>query len=70
MGEGADSLFLFAGEGGGVLGAFEFVLGVVVGADGVVPVSFEGVGDEAVVGVDGEVAAAGGVGFLLSALYV
>jgi hypothetical protein len=70
VGEGVDAVFLFGGEGGGVLGAVEFVLGVVVGADGVVPVGFEGVGDEAVGGVDGEVAAAGGVGFVAGAFDV
>ena len=48
--------------GGGVGGLLVGVLGVAVGAQGVVPVGFEGVGDESVGGVDGEVAAAGEVG--------
>ena len=43
-------------------GAFVVVLGGLELAEGVVPVGFEAVGDEAVVGVDGEVAAAGEVG--------
>ena len=39
-------------------------------AQGVVPVGFEGVGDEPVVGVDGEVAAAGEVGVVAGAFDV
>ena len=45
-------------------------LGVVEGAQGGVPVGFEGVGDEPVGGVDGEVAAAGQVGVVAGALDV
>ena len=40
------------------------------GAQRVVPVGFEGVGDEPVVGVDGEVAAAGQVGVVAGAFDV
>ena len=40
------------------------------GAQGGVPVGFEGVGDEPVGGVDGEVAAAGQVGVVAGALDV
>ena len=43
-------------------------LGVVEGAQGGVPVGFEGFGDEPVGGVDGEVAAAGQVGVVAGAL--
>ena len=61
--QGTDSGLLFAGEGGGRGGAGVVV--VVTGglqcAQRVVPVGFEAVGDEPVVGVDGEVAAAGEV---------
>src|SRR5207344_1642713 len=45
-------------------------LGVVEGAQGGVPVGFEGFGDEPVGGVDGEVAAAGQVGVVAGALDV
>ena len=45
-------------------------LGVVEGAQGGVPVGFEGAGDEPVGGVDGEVAAAGQVGVVAGALDV
>ena len=45
-------------------------LGVVEGAQGGVPVGFEGVGDEPVGRVDGQVAAAGEVGVVAGALDV
>ena len=45
-------------------------LGVVQGAQGGVPVGFEGAGDEPVGGVDGQVAAAGQVGVVAGALDV
>jgi hypothetical protein len=45
-------------------------LGLVLGAQGGVPVGFEGVGDEPVGGVDGQVAAAGQVGVVAGALDV
>ena len=46
------------------------VLGLAQGAKRGVPVGFEGVGDEAVGGIDGEVAAAGQVGVVAGALDV
>ena len=46
------------------------VLGGLEGAEGVVPVGLERVGDEPVVGIDGEVAAAGELGPLAGALDV
>ena len=55
-------------RGGG--GVFVVVLGGLELAELVVPVGFEGVGDEAVVGVDREVAAAGELGVLACALDV
>jgi hypothetical protein len=51
---------------GGVVG----VLGVGQGAQGGVPVGFEGAGDQPVGRVDGEVAAAGQVGVVAGALDV
>ena len=45
-------------------------LGLVLGAQGGVPVGFEGVGDEPVGGVDGQVAAAGQVGVVAGAFDV
>lgn len=45
-------------------------MGCLEGAEGVVPVGLERVGDEPVVGVDGEVAAAGELGALAGALDV
>ena len=63
---------LFLGELAGVLFAGFVVggLGVAQGAQGGVPVGFEGFGDEPVGGVDGEVAAAGQVGVVAGALDV
>lgn len=63
-GERADTRLVFIVERdlGGRAGAFVVVLRVLEGAEGVVPVRFEAVGDEPVVGVDGEVAAAGELG--------
>ncbi len=68
----ADPGLLFLGELPGLLFAGFVVsgLGVVEGAQGGVPVGFEGVGDEPVGGVDGEVAAAGEVGVVAGALDV
>ena len=68
----ADPVLLGVGELAGVLFAGFVVggLGVVEGAQGGVPVGFEGVGDEPVGGVDGEVAAAGQVGVVAGALDV
>ena len=57
------------GVGGGGL-AVVFVLGGLQRAERVVPVGLERVGDEPVVGVDGEVAAAGEFGALAGALDV
>ena len=54
----------------GLAGVVVGVLGRVEGAQRGVPVGFEGVGDEAVGGVDGEVAAAGQVGVVAGALDV
>ena len=45
-------------------------LGVAQGAQGGVPVGFEGVGDEPLGGIDGQVAAAGQVGVVAGALDV
>ena len=71
-GELGDPVFLGAGECAGVL-----LAGLVVGGLGVVqfpqrgvPVCFEGVGDEPVGGVDGQVAAAGQVGVVAGAFDV
>jgi hypothetical protein len=63
-GQLADAGLLGVGErvGGGVFGGVVGVLRGVEVAEGGVPVGFEGVGDEPVGGVDGEVAAAGQVG--------
>ena len=57
------------GVGGGGL-AVVVVLGGLQGAQRVVPVGFEAVGDEPVVGVDGQVAAAGEVGAVAGAFDV
>ena len=57
------------GVGGGGL-AVVFVLGVLSARSAVVPVGFEGVGDEPVVGVDGEIAASGEFGVLAGAVDV
>jgi hypothetical protein len=51
-------------------GPFVVVAGVLQWAQGVVPVGFEAVGNEPVVGVDGEVAAAGEVGAVTGPLHV
>ena len=68
----ADPGFLRVGELPGVVlaGLLAGVLGLAEGAQGGVPVGFEGVGDEAVGGVDGEVAAAGQVGVVAGAFDV
>src|SRR5207248_11329625 len=69
-GEGGDALPLRVGEGGCAgFGAFVGVGGFGQLAQGVVPVGFQGVGDEPVGGVDGEVAAAGLLGVVLGALH-
>ena len=67
-----DPGLLFLGELPGLLLAGFVVggLGVVEGAQGGVPVGFEGFGDEPVGGVDGEVAALGEVGVVAGALDV
>ena len=67
-----DPGFLGVGELPGVVlaGLVAGVLGLAEGAQGGVPVGFEGVGDEPVGGVDGEVAAAGQVGVVAGALDV
>ena len=68
-GERADTRLVIVVErdvgGGG--GAFVVVAGVLQCAERVVPVGFEAVGDEPVVGVDAEVAAAGEFGAVTSA---
>jgi hypothetical protein len=66
----ADAGFLDLGEvgGGGVLGCVVGVFGVIECAQRGVPVGFQGVGDEPVGGVDGQVAAAGQVGVVAGAL--
>ena len=63
---------MFVGEGGcgGGAGAVVVVACGLQGAQRVVPVGFEGVGDEPVVGVDGQVAAAGQVGAVAGAFDV
>ena len=68
----ADPGFLGVGELPGVVlaGLLAGVLGLAEGAQGGVPAGFEGVGDEPVGGVDGEVAAAGQVGVVAGALDV
>ena len=68
----ADPGFLGVGELPGVVlaGLLAGVLGLAQGAQRGVPVGFEGVGDEPVGGVDGEVAAAGQVGVVAGALDV
>ena len=58
------------GDGGGLGGSAVVFAGVGQGAQRGVPVGFQGVGDEPVGGVDGQVAAAGGVGGVLGALHV
>jgi hypothetical protein len=45
-------------------------LGLVEGVEGGVPVGFEGLGDESVGGVDGEVAGSGGFGVVAGAFDV
>jgi nucleoside-diphosphate-sugar epimerase len=62
--QGSDAGLVFFGEGGlgGCAGPLVVLLGVVELAEGVVPVGLEAVGDQAVVGIDGEVAAAGELG--------
>ena len=64
--------FMFVGEGGrgGGAGAFVVLAGGLQGAQRVVPVGFEAVGDEPVVGVDGQVAATGQVGAVAGAFDV
>ena len=70
-GERADPGFvLLAERRRGGAGALVVVVGALDGPQRVVPVGFEGVGDEPVVGVDGEVASAGEVGALVGALDV
>src|SRR5947208_2060615 len=71
-GQLADPGFLGVGELPGVVlaGLLAGVLGLAEGAQRGVPVGFEGVGDEPVGGVDGEVAAAGQVGVVAGALDV
>ena len=68
----ADPGLLGVGELPGVVlaGLLAGVLGLGQGAERGVPVGFEGVGDEPVGGVDGEVAAAGQVGVVAGALDV
>jgi hypothetical protein len=68
----ADPVLLGGCEGAVVLLAGFVVggMGVVEGAQRGVPAGFEGVGDEPVGGVDGEVAAAGQVGVVAGALDV
>jgi hypothetical protein len=63
---------LGAGELPGVFlaGSVAGFLGLAEGAEGGVPVGFEGVGDEPVGGVDGQVAAAGQVSVILGAFRV
>src|SRR5439155_5698310 len=65
-GERADASLAFAVERGlrGGAGAFVVVLGALQRAQRVVPVGLQRVGDEAVVGVDGQVPAAGQLGAL------
>ena len=68
-GQGADAgALLLVERGGGGLGGGVVVLGVGQLAQAGVPVGFEGVGDQPVAGVDGQVAAAGLVGGVLGAL--
>src|SRR6266581_3395418 len=70
-GERADLVALRGvGDGGGLGGSAVVFAGVGQGAQRGVPVGFQGVGDEPVGGVDGQVAAAGGVGGVLGALHV
>lgn len=71
-GERADAgLVLFGERGlGGGAGAVVVVSGALDGAQRVVPVGFEGVGDQAVCGVDGEVAPARELGALPGAFDV
>src|SRR5208282_6903001 len=68
----ADPGLLGGGELPGVVlaGVVVCVLRLAQGAERGVPVGFEGVGDEPVGGVDGEVAAAGQVGVVAGALDV
>ena len=63
-GQRPDAGLVLVGErdGGGSGGFLVVVLGGLHGAQRVVPVGFQAVGDQPVVGVDGEVAAAGEVG--------
>jgi hypothetical protein len=71
-GERADARLVLVGERGvrGGAGALVVVLGALGGAQRVVVVGFESVGDEPVGGIDGEVAAAGELGVLLGAVDV
>jgi hypothetical protein len=71
-GQGADALLVLIVEDGpsGGGGPLVVSVGLLQGAQGIVPVGFEAVGDEAVVGVDGEVAAAGEVGAVSGPLHV
>ena len=71
-GQLVDPGFLGVGELSGVVlaGLVVGVLGLAEGAQRSVPVGFEGVGDEPVGGIDGEVAAAGQVGVVAGALDV
>src|SRR6185312_242482 len=57
--QGPDSVLQFVGEGGcgGGAGAFVVLVRGLQGAERVVPVGFEAVGDEPIIGVDGQVAA-------------
>src|SRR5260370_62771 len=71
LGERADLVaLLLAGGGGGGGGLAVVVAGGGQGAQGGVPAGFQGVGDEPVGGVDGEVAVPGGAGGLFGALDV
>ena len=70
--QGTDSVLQLVGEGGcgGGAGALVVLARGVQGAQCVVPVGFEAVGDEPVVRVDGQVAAAGQVGAVAGAFDV
>ncbi len=68
-GEGADAGLVLVGQGGVRCGAgpLVVVLGGIEGAEGIVPVGLQRVGDQPVVGVDGQVAAAGELGVVAGA---
>ena len=67
-----DSVLQFVAEDGrgGSAGALVVLAGGVQGAERVVPVGFQAVGDQPVVGVDGQVAATGQVGAVAGAFDV